>query len=92
MMKTINRLWNGEIAPCDYCGRHDSEINNLIVLIERNGETLCSGLIRDQRCAFEKYKDCWEEYLQRMTESAFREGFCLAGNLLSEVFSKGEEQ
>ena len=86
MMQTINSLWNGEIAPCDYCGKSDSEINKLIVLIEKNGEELRSGLIHNQRSTFEKYKDCWEEYLQRMTESAFFEGFCLAGKLLSEVY------
>ncbi len=85
-MQTINSLWNGEIAPCDCCGRSDGEINKLVVLIERNGEELCSALIHNQRCTFEKYKDCWEEYLKKMTESAFLEGFCLAGRLLSEIY------
>ena len=43
-MKTIIDLWNGNIAPCEHCGAHDPEVNQLICLLERNRENLNSGL------------------------------------------------
>ena len=84
-METIQDLWNGNIAPCEHCGSHDAEANHLIGLMERNRESLCSGLTDLQKETFQKYIDCSEEYLLRMQELAFCDGFCVAGKLLTEA-------
>ncbi|MBQ7800810.1 MAG: hypothetical protein IJ375_00635 [Oscillospiraceae bacterium] len=83
-MKTITDLWNGNIAPCEYCGSHDAEAKDLIVLMERNREALCGGLTAAQKDIFQKYIDCSEEYLLRMLELAFRDGYCLGSELVME--------
>ena len=85
MLQTISDLWNGNIAPCEHCGSHDQEANHLIRLLERNRENLCSGLTAAQKEIFQKYIDCSEEYLLRMLELAFCDGFCIAANLLVDA-------
>jgi len=84
MTHTISDLWNGNIAPCEHCGSHDTKANHLISLIERNREDLFKSLTAAQAETFQKYIDCCEEYLLRMLELAFYEGFSLASKLTIE--------
>jgi len=84
-MQTIVDLWNGNIAPCDYCGSHDSEANHLVYLMEKNRETLREGLTDAQAEILQKYIDCSEEYLFRMMELAFCDGFRTGGKLTMEM-------
>ena len=88
MTQTITDLWNGNIAPCEHCGAHDMEANHLICLIERNREALSGSLTAAQMEVFQKYMDCSEEYLLRMMELAFSDGFCLGGRLATEVLAE----
>ena len=81
-MQTVTDLWNGNIVPCEHCGSHDPVINELMCLIERNRENLSRGLTEAQIEIFQKYMDCSEEYLLRMMELAFCDGFCLGGRLV----------
>lgn len=83
-MQTISDLWNGNIAPCEHCGAHDPQSNQLIRLIERNREALRQGLTADQLVTLEKFIDSSEEYLFRMTELAFCDGFRLGSRLIIE--------
>lgn len=87
MTKTIVDLWNGNITHCEHCGAHDPELNHLIGLIERNREKLCTGLTEAQMETFQKYIDCTEEYLLRMLELAFSDGFCLGSKLSVEALN-----
>ena len=84
-MKTITDLWYGNIAPCERCGSHDPLIHNLMGLISRNREKLSSGLTEAQMESFQKYMDCSDEYLLRMLELAFYDGFCLGSKLVMET-------
>lgn len=87
-MQTIINLWNGNIAPCEHCGAHDKEANHLINLMERNRETLCSGLTESQKEVFQKFIDCSEEFLLHMMELAFSDGFILGGRLAVDVLAQ----
>ena len=87
MMQTIIDLWSGNIAPCEHCGSHDTEANHLIGLMERNREVLREGLTAAQMETFQKYMDCSDEYLFRMLELAFCDGFCLGSKLVIESLS-----
>lgn len=85
MSQTIMDLWNGNIAHCEHCGSHDPQANRLIGLMERNREILKEGLTAKQAEAFHEYIECSEEYLLRMMELAFRDGFCLGSKLSTEA-------
>lgn len=87
MMQTITDLWNGDIAPCEHCGSHDAKANQLISLMERNRENLLGTLSDVQKETLQKYIDASDEYLLRMMELAFCDGFCLASRLFAESLS-----
>ena len=78
-------LWNGDIAPVEHCGAHDTEANHLNCLVERNRECLLGTLSAEQKDMFQKYTDCSEEYLLRMMELAFYDGFRIGGKLAIEI-------
>ena len=84
MKDTIIEIWNGNIAPWEHCGAHDPTANELIGLMAQNREKLCQGLTEAQMGLYQKYIDCSEEYLLRMQELAFSEGFCLGSKLAME--------
>lgn len=84
MPQTITDLWHGEIAPCEHCGSHDVQANHLQHLMERNREVLFSELSAAQKDTLQKYIDHSEEFLMRMLELAFYEGFSLASKLIAE--------
>ena len=85
MIQTISDLWNGDITPCEHCGAYDSQANQLARLMARNRESLVCGLTAAQAELFQKYIDCTEEYLLRMLELAFCEGFRIGGRLAIET-------
>ena len=85
LKSTITDLWRGNIAPVEHCGSHDAEANHLLTLMEQNREKLCKGLTAAQAEVFEKYMDCSGEYLLRMSELSFCEGFCLGSKLATEA-------
>ena len=85
MKNAIIDLWSGNIAPCEHCGSHDPELNQLICLMERNHDALCKYLTASQKDTLQKYIDCSEEYQQRMLELAFCEGFSLGSRLITEA-------
>ena len=87
MTRTISELWNGSIAPCEHCGARDPELNKLLGFMERHRESLREGLTAAQRETLEKYIDCSDEYLLRMMELSFCEGFTLGSRLLVEVLT-----
>ena len=85
MSQTINDLWYGRIAPSERCGARDPVIYDLYRLMNRNSENLRKELSEAQTEAFQKYVDCYNEYLLRMLELAFQEGFALGSKLTAEA-------
>ena len=85
MTNALCELWNGNIAPVDHCGAHDREANHLSALLERKRESLLVELTAEQRLLFQKYMDCSEEYLLRMMELSFCDGFRIGARLLMEI-------
>lgn len=86
-MTTITDLWQGNIAPCEHCGVHDPQLNELFSLMGRHKKSLTEDATVQQRDILEKYADCSEEFAQFMAERAFCDGFCLATRLLTEALT-----
>lgn len=84
MTQIISDLWNGNIAPCEHCGARDAEADHLIDLMERNRIALCKDMTDAQKETLQKYINCSEDYLTRMLELAFCDGFCLGSKLAME--------
>jgi len=86
MKNTIKDLWYGNIDPMERCGVGDSEINELIRLMEKNSIRLSEGLSEKQAEIFQKYIDCSDEYAFSSATHAFIAGFSLACKLMAEAF------
>ena len=84
MTRTIEALWNGEMAFCEHCGAHDSEANRLIRETAKNRDALLAQLPQKQQMLLQSYVDQTERYTLRMMELAFRDGFSVGVRLLTE--------
>lgn len=87
MKHSIEDLWNGNLSPADHCGSHNRELNELVSLLDRHHTALCRKISADDQVVLEKYVDCYEDYLLRMMEQAFCDGFSLAAKLFAEALS-----
>ncbi|MBO5745713.1 MAG: hypothetical protein J6S13_01300 [Clostridia bacterium] len=85
MLSSIEDLWFGEIEPVKTIEQGNEEIKELEGLIQRNREELRKQLTKDANERFEKYADCFEEYLSIVSKSAFSEGFKLGARFVVEV-------
>ena len=88
MNQTIQELWNGNIAPCEHCGAQDRQANILYGEVRRSREAVANALQEEHRKLLEQYGQCWEDYLFRMMEEAFRDGFVLGSRLSAEIYSQ----
>ena len=87
MLQTISELWNGNVAPCEHCGSHDVQANRLSSLLAQHRNVLMDRLTDEQTELLQKYVDCSEDYLLRLLELAFCEGFSLGSKLIIEVLT-----
>jgi len=85
MKQTIIELWNGDIAPVERCGVYDAKAKHLMHQMAQNRDALRGELSDIQKEMLRKYLDSSEEYLLRMMELAFSEGFCLGSRLAAEA-------
>ena len=87
MKQTLEKLWNGSIAPWERSGVGDPEMKQLYHLLSQNREALEKELSQQQKQLLERYLVCWDEYSYLATVHAFCDGFSLASRLLTEALS-----
>ena len=63
-MKTIDELWYGNVSPFEQCTRGDKRLKELLKLVAGNREKLDGTLADEQKEIFEKFHDCWSEYMK----------------------------
>ena len=85
-MTTLENLWHGNIAPCEYNRLTDnSKYKEAVDLVNRAHEKLKSALSDKQKDLLERYiVDC-DELSTIIEEEAFKSGFELAAKLLIEI-------
>lgn len=82
-MTTLRELWYGNVRPNEDKVINDEE-EELVSLIAKHHETLSSSLKNEDLDMFEKYVDCFTEYVSLIEAQAFETGFKLAIDLLTE--------
>jgi len=87
MKSIINELWHGNIVPQEDSRNNTKEMKELISYIARHDEDLEKLLTDEQKVIFEKYQDCWNEYVSlaeaAIFEYAFKVGMTIAIETLS---------
>ncbi len=83
-MNTLEELYYGNIVPNEKCAKLNSEVTELLKLLNRNEEKLTATLTEEQKETFEKYKDCNREISEICEREAFLNGFRLGVRIIIE--------
>ena len=85
MKSMIKELWHGNIVPQEDSRNNTKEMKELISYIARHDEDLGKLLTEEQKAIFEKYQDCWNEYVSLAEAAIFEYAFRLGARLAMEV-------
>ena len=88
MKRTLESLWNGDIAPGQTYGVNDPDMEHLVMLMDQNREERNQKLCEEQKLLFDRYIDCSDAFTNLSAVQAFCEGFHLASKLLVEALAE----
>lgn len=91
MNSMIKELWHGNIVPQEDSRNNTKEMKELISYIARHDEDLEKLLTEEQKVIFEKYQDCWNEYVSLAEAAIFEYAFKLGARLAIEIQSDSKE-
>ncbi len=87
-MSVIKELWRGNICPQTDSRNNSSEMKELMEYMARHHDDLLKTLNNEQKEIFEKFHDCWSEYMSlgeaAIFEYAFKLGMQIAIEALTE--------
>ena len=88
MRSIINELWHGNIVPQEDSRNNTKEMKELISYIARHNEDLEKLLTDEQKAIFEKYQDCWNEYVSLAEAAIFEYAFKLGMQIAIETLTE----
>ena len=91
MKSMIKELWHGNIIPQEDSRTNSKEMKELIGYIARHNEDLTKLLNDEQMEIFEKYQECWNEYVSLAEAAIFEYAFRLGARLIIEVQKDSED-
>ena len=91
MDKTIGELWHGNIVPQSDSRNNSSEMKQFMEYMARHHDDLTKTLNDEQKEIFEKFDDCWSEYVSLAESAIFEYAFRLGARLAIEVQKDSEE-
>ena len=90
MRSVINELWHGSIVPQKDSRNNSPEMKELMEYMARHHDDLLKSMTDEQKETFEKFHDCWSEYMSLAEAAIFEYAFKLGARLTLEV-QKDEE-
>lgn len=84
MCKTIEELWHGNISPQTDSRNNSPEMKQLMEYMARHHDDLLKSLNDEQKEMFEKFEDCWSEYMSLAEKAIFTYAFKLGARLTYE--------
>ena len=91
MRSIINEMWYGNIMPQQDSRNNTKGMKELIGYAARHNGDLEKLLTDEQKVIFEKYQDCWNEYVSLAEAAIFEYAFKLGARLAIEIQSDSEE-
>lgn len=90
MNSVIKELWYGNIAPQDDSRNNSPEMKQVMEYMARHHDDLLKTMTKEQKEIFEKFDDCWGEYMSLAEAAIFEYAFRLGARLAMEVQSDNE--
>lgn len=88
MESIIKELWNGNIAPQSDSRNNSVEIKQLMEYMARHHDDLLKTTTDEQRETFEKFDDCWSEYMSLAEAAIFEYAFKLGMRIAIETLTR----
>ena len=90
MISMIQELWHGNVSPQEDGRTNSKEMKELLGYMSRHHEELEKSLTDEQKEIFEKFHDCWSEYMSLGEAAIFEYAFKLGARLMVEVMREDE--
>ena len=90
MNSMIHELWHGNIIPGEDRRTNSKEMKELLGYMSRHHEDLEKNFTNEQKEIFEKFHDCWSEYMSLGEAAIFEYAFMLGARLMVEVMREDE--
>ena len=91
MKSMINELWHGNIIPGEDSRTNSKEMKELLGYMSRHHEDLEKTFTDEQKEIFEKFHDCWSEYMSLAEAAIFEYAFKLSARLTMEILNDDKE-
>ena len=88
MKQTIEELWHGNIIPQEDSRTNSPEMKELLNYMARHHEDLEKSFTDEQKGTFEKFHDCWSEYMSLEEEAIFSYAFKLGMRIAIETLTR----
>ena len=88
MRSVINELWHGNIIPQEVSRTNSKELKELLGYMARHHEGLEKSFSDEQKETFEKFHDCWSEYMSLAEAAIFEYAFKLGMQIAIETLTK----
>ena len=90
MRSVINELWHGNIIPQEDSRTNSKEMKELLGYMSRHHGGLEKSLSEEQKAIFEKFHDCWSEYMSLAEAAIFEYAFKLGARIALSVVTETE--
>ena len=87
-MNVIKELWHGNIIPQEDSRTNSKEMKELLGFMARQHEDLEKSFTEGQKETFEKFHDCWSEYMSLAEATIFEYAFKLGARLTTEILNE----
>ena len=88
MRSIINELWHGNIIPQEDSRTNSKEMKELLGYMARHHGDLGRSFSDDQKETFEKFHDCWSEYMSLAEAAIFEYAFKLGMQIAIEALTE----
>ena len=88
MRSIINELWHGNIVPQEDSRINTKEMKELLSYMARHNEDLGKTLTDEQKEIFQKFHDCWDEYVTLSEAAIFEYAFKLGMQIAIETLTE----
>ena len=92
MKSIINEIWRGNIVPQEDSRINSKEMKELLGFMARHHETLEKSFSDEQKVTFEKFHDCWSEYVSLAEAAIFSYAFKLGAQIMLDVLNSKDNE
>ena len=91
MKSIINEIWHGNIIPQEDSRNNTKEMKELLSFMARHHEDLEKTMTDDQKEIFQKFHDCWDEYMSLAESAVFAYAFKLGAKIMHDIMCEEME-